>query len=76
MKLNIDWRMGSFKALDIRFSFGSKYLDWEKTLQLLEKKKLNLKALITHEFVLDEWEKAFLIIAEGKAIKVLLKPNK
>lgn len=76
MKLNIDWRTGGFKALDIRFSFSSKYLDWEKTLQLLEKKKLNLKALITHEFVLDEWKKAFQVIAEGKAIKVLLKPNK
>jgi len=76
MRLNIDWKTGSFKALDIRFSFSSKYLDWEKTLRLLEKKKLNLKALITHEFVLNEWEKAFQVIEEGKAIKVLLKPNK
>jgi len=73
-QLNIDWRTGCFKALDIRFSFSSKYLDWEKTLRLLEKKRLNLKALISHEFILDEWEKAFKIITEGEAVKVLLKP--
>lgn len=71
--LNINWGTGCFKALDVRFSFSSKYLDWEKTLQLLEKKKLNLKALISHEFTLSEWEKAFKIITEGRAIKVLLK---
>jgi len=71
--LNIDWGTGAFKALDVRFGFSSKYLDWEKTLQLLEKKKLNLKTLISHEFVLDEWEKAFQVVTEGRAIKVLLK---
>jgi len=73
IRLNIDWTMAAFKALDIRFSFSSKYLDWERTLQLLGKNKLNLKALITHEFVLNEWEKAFQAITEGRAIKVLLK---
>lgn len=72
-RLSIDWSTAAFKALDIRFSFSSKYLDWERTLQLLKKGKLNLKALIIHEFILNEWEKAFQVITEGKAIKVLLK---
>ena len=72
-RLNISWTMAAFKALDIRFSFSSKYLDWERTLQFLGKNRLNLKALITHEFVLDDWEKAFQVITEGKTIKVLFK---
>lgn len=72
-RLNIDWSTAAFKALDIRFSFSSKYLDWERTLQLFKKGKLNLKALITHEFVLNEWEKAFKVITEEEAIKVLLR---
>ncbi|MBA7498424.1 D-arabitol-phosphate dehydrogenase [subsurface metagenome] len=72
-RLSINWSIAALKALDIRFSFSSKYLDWERTLQLLKKRKLNLKTLITHEFPLNEWKKAFKVIVEGKAIKVLLK---
>jgi len=74
-KLNVKWTMGSFKAIDVRFSFSSQYQDWRIILKLLEKKKLNLKDLITHEFKLSEWEKAFETIVKGEAVKVLLKPG-
>ena len=35
---------------------------------------LLLKTLITHKLSLNEWEKAFKVITEEEAIKVLLRP--
>lgn len=36
--------------------------------------KVNAQALVTHEFAVTEWEKAYQAIKSGEAIKVLLTP--
>lgn len=48
--------------------------DWEPSLALMNDGTVNAKALVTHEFEITQWEKAYEVIKSGEAIKVLLRP--
>ncbi|MFD2211370.1 zinc-binding dehydrogenase [Virgibacillus halophilus] len=48
--------------------------DWEPSLALMNDGSVNVKALVTHEFDITQWEEAYLAIKSGEAIKVLLTP--
>lgn len=48
--------------------------DWEATLQLMNSGAINANAMISHQFGIDEWDKAYQAIKSGEAIKVALKP--
>lgn len=74
-KLNIKWKTGSYKALDISFSFSSQYQDWVRVLKLFENHSLDLTSLITHEFELDNWKKAFKKVTDCQCGKALFKIN-
>lgn len=74
-RLNVNWSAGSFKALDIRFSFSSQYKDWIRVLKQFENRSLDLTSLITHEFELDNWRIAFEKVIDCQGGKVLLKIN-
>jgi len=74
-KSNIKWLTGSFKALDVSFSFSSQYQDWVRVLKLFENQSLNLTSLITHEFELDNWRTAFEKVTDCQGGKVLFKIN-
>lgn len=56
-------------------SHTQKPSSWIKALKLMEEKKVNLKALITHQLPLAEWEKGFKIAKEKDSIKVILYPD-
>jgi len=72
-KLNIKWLTGSFKALDVSFSFSSQYQDWVRVLKLFENRSLDLTKLITHEFELDNWKIAFEKAIDCQGGKILFK---
>lgn len=74
-KSNIKWLTGSFKALDVNFSFSSQYQDWVRVLKLFENRSLDLTKLITHEFELDNWKIAFEKAIDCQGGKVLFKLN-
>lgn len=74
-RLNVNWSAGSFKALDLCFSFSSQYEDWARVLKLFENRSLDLTSLITHEFELDNWRIAFKKVIDCQGGKVLLKIN-
>lgn len=48
--------------------------DWEPSLALMNEGKVNAKALVTHEFLITQWNEAYQAIKSGEAIKVLLRP--
>ncbi|MEW6660842.1 MAG: zinc-dependent alcohol dehydrogenase [Bacillota bacterium] len=73
-KLGILWSPAVFKAIDIAFSFSSKYLDWERALAMISTGQVRVDPLVTHKFPLAEWELAFKTIEGGKGIKGLLIP--
>lgn len=64
------------KEIRIVGSRSQKPEDWEPSLALMNEGKVNAKALVTHEFDITEWDKAYQAIKSGEAIKVLLTPVK
>ncbi|GAF11326.1 galactitol-1-phosphate 5-dehydrogenase [Bacillus sp. JCM 19046] len=62
------------KEIRVVGSRSQKPADWEPSLALMNEGKVNAEALVTHEFDITEWEKAYQAIKSGEAIKVLLTP--
>lgn len=48
--------------------------DWEPSLALMNDRRVDAKALVTHKFDITQWEEAYEKIKSGEAIKVLLTP--
>lgn len=61
------------KELSITGCRSQKPSDWEPSLQLMNDNSVNAKALISHQFNITEWDKAYTTIKSGEAIKVVLK---
>lgn len=75
-KIDIDW--GKYminKELTIKSVFGREiWKTWEQTTDLLKKKKVDLKKIITHKFRLSEFEEAMKVMKSGECGKVVLIP--
>ncbi len=71
-QLPIDWDLVIFKLLHIKGIWGREIFDtWYKMTALVES-GLDLNALITHTFPVDEFEKGFKVMLEGNCGKVIL----
>jgi len=46
---------------------------WYLTEKIINSGKINIKAVLTHEFPLEETEKAILLVKEGKCGKVIIR---
>ncbi|MCP3027976.1 zinc-binding dehydrogenase [Halobacillus sp. A5] len=62
------------KEIRVVGSRSQKSSDWEPSLELMNNGSVNARALVTHEYDISQWEKAYTAIKSGEAIKVLLKP--
>lgn len=57
-------------------SYGAAPVDLEETIDLIAKKKVNVKNLITHHFPLTEIQNAYEVVQKvDKSLKVVLLPN-
>lgn len=72
--IKIDFEKICFKELDVYGSLSQTNFAYKRTLELLSRKKVNSKALVTHIFPLEEWEKGFKIAEHKEGLKVILKP--
>jgi threonine 3-dehydrogenase len=64
-----------FKGVTLRGIIGRRMFDtWIKMLDLLQG-GLDVTHVVTHEFALEDYQKAFDTIHEGKALKVILYPD-
>ncbi len=71
----ISWSTIIFKAFIIKCIYGREMFEtWYKMAAMIES-GLNIKPVITHKFNIDEYEKAFEIMASGNSGKVILKWN-
>jgi L-iditol 2-dehydrogenase len=62
------------KSVTLKGHFSHTWDVWEKCLMLMGKKLIDLEKLITHELPIDQFEKAFELIVNKEALKVVLKP--
>ena len=68
------WDSALKKAVHLTFSFSSTWTSWERALSMMSTGKVDLDALITQKFSLNEWKKGFDRLERLEAIKVLLIP--
>ncbi len=56
-------------------SYGAAPVDLEKSLALIKNKEVDVKSLITHKVSLDDIQKGFNLVVEGKkSLKVVVEP--
>lgn len=69
----IDWNQVIFKGLVIKGIYGREMFEtWYKMIAMLQS-GLNIEPVITHHFPVDDYEKAFQIMASGQSGKVILE---
>jgi L-iditol 2-dehydrogenase len=72
--VTIDFEKICYKELKVTGSLGSCRISWEKAIQLVEQGKVQLKPLVTHQFSIVEWKKAFEMYEKKEGIKFMLIP--
>jgi threonine 3-dehydrogenase len=74
--INFDYNELIFKSIDIISINGRLIFDtWYKLQDLIENNLLNIDDIITHEFELSEYEKAFDILLKKEGLKIILYNN-
>jgi L-iditol 2-dehydrogenase len=71
----IPYREALFRALTVSFSYSSRYTSWERVLSLFARGAIRPAQFITHVLPLEEWERGFDLLRNGKAVKVVLQPE-
>ncbi|HVI40532.1 MAG TPA: zinc-binding dehydrogenase [Anaerovoracaceae bacterium] len=72
--LEIEYALLTQREISIIGTFGHNWKSWETVLQLIREEKLNVSALVTHHFKLEDWEEAFAVAERQEGIKLLLHP--
>ena len=62
------------KEIRLTGSKAERFSSWERAIKMIERGKINLEKLATHDFGLDEWEKAFDVCESKQGLKILLHP--
>lgn len=69
----IEWEQVIFKGLTLKGIYGREmFSTWHKMMRMLES-GLNVTPVITHRFLPEQFEEAFLVLRSGTAGKVLLQ---
>ena len=70
----IPYDRGIFKALRYDFCFSSSWTAWERVIGLISNGLLPAEKMITHRLPLAEWQRAFHLLEDRQAVKVILIP--
>tara|TARA_B100001057_G_scaffold475067_1_gene541444 strand:- start:236 stop:1288 length:1053 start_codon:yes stop_codon:yes gene_type:complete len=77
MKKNVNANFDNIvrKNLKIQGSFSHNFKIWEKCIQLLSKKKIDINDLISSKCEISKWKEAFKLLTNRKAVKILMSSN-
>jgi L-iditol 2-dehydrogenase len=73
---NVDfpWDIAMWKVCSVIFNLSTGYTSWEKTIGLMESKKIDVSKIITNVAPLGEWEEIFDKIEKMQVVKAVLIP--
>ncbi len=74
--IETDFNSISMKELDVIGSYGYVWTSWQRSIQLMSERKIDADLLVSHEFALKDYAKAFEVTQDGAATKVILRPDK
>lgn len=63
-----------FKELEVSGSFATVPSSWRKALALMASGLVETTPLVSHQFGLDQWQKAFELFEARAGLKILLRP--
>jgi L-iditol 2-dehydrogenase len=72
--VQLDWDAAMTKVLTLYFNMSTAYTSWDKTIAMMAKGQIQVEALITHRLPLSQWEKAFDVVENLEALKVVFHP--
>lgn len=73
-KVEADFEKIIQKEIRVVGSRSQKPSSWEPSLELMNTGEVKAKTLVTHQYTIAEWDKAYQAIKSSEAIKVVLKP--
>jgi L-iditol 2-dehydrogenase len=73
--IETDFNNIMMKELTVVGSYGYVWTSWERTVRLLSEHKINVEAMVSHEYPLEAFEEAFRVTQDGSGIKVVLNPE-
>jgi len=73
-KIEFDIERINYKEIHFSGSIGSRGQSWDRTLQLMSMKKVNLAPLASKEYTILEWEEAFRAFENKEGYKIMLNP--
>lgn len=63
------------KELVVRSGFASTPRSWERAMQLIERREVDLAPLVTRAAPLDAWAEVFEELRRGRGLKIVLDPR-
>ncbi len=63
------------KAVSIKGHFGYNWLSWRNVMNLAVAGKIDLKSMISHKMSISDFRKAFDLVRQREAIKIILYPE-
>jgi L-iditol 2-dehydrogenase len=72
--ISVPWDAALKKSAQLMWSLSSTWTSWERALSLMSTRKVEVDRLITRTFPLKDWKKAFGLLRNLEAIKILLTP--
>lgn len=72
--INIPYDAGMFKAVEFTFNLSTSHSSWDKAINLIENKKIEVVPLISHKGGLEKWQEFFTDLENKKGIKGIFIP--
>ncbi len=73
--IEIDFEKIVYKELELKGSFSYTWTTWEKTLEIMQQEKVNLRPLVSDILPISRWEEGFKKQAEKEGLKIILTPE-
>jgi L-iditol 2-dehydrogenase len=74
-RINIDMDKIVVKELRIVGVQSQRWTGWERAMKLLASGKVKLEPLVTHQYSMADWEKAFTAFEAKQGLKIVLYPD-
>ena len=72
----VDLGAVAYKELRFTGSIAQKWGDWERTMELMRKRTIDLRAMVTDILPMSQWSEAFARAESQRGLKILLDPSR
>jgi L-iditol 2-dehydrogenase len=73
--VEIDFEQIAYKELQVSGGIGQRRPAWKRALTLMERGLIPGEKLVSHEFPLEEWDRAMEMAERQEGVKLLLRPE-